>query len=159
MTPRRSRFVLLVIVMSALLLGPFAAGPLWRFVSAKRIYVEGIAGRAPVRGYSFVKRWAKPPTGSDSVRHGRQVSWYVDTGFKRRSGNYRDNELFGVETIWHPNGTLLFQMRPNPGAEDGIEFREHEPWWDGASDQTVPSMPGWMGDDREWQAALDAQDR
>ena len=38
------------------------------------------------------------------------------------------------------------------------EFTTESPWLWGVTDQTEPTMPEWMKDDAQWQAALDAQE-
>ena len=100
MTSRRARLVLVLVVAPVLVLGPFAAGPLWRLVSTQCVYVgDSGSSRTAVRGYMFAKRWGSTGrNGKPNVRHGRKESWFVESGFKASVGVYRDNELLGVET-------------------------------------------------------------
>ena len=38
------------------------------------------------------------------------------------------------------------------------QLKTKSPWLWGVTDQTAPSMPAWMKDDKQWQATLDAQE-
>ena len=121
----------------------------------KRVFFEAFdeGKEHRVRAYCTGRRWGTYP--SFRAYHGRRVGWYVETRFKWVDGFFRNGEQQGVWTAWNPDGTVKGQSRRSPWE---VEVNESPPWWNGATDQTTPSMPAWMKDDEQWQRALDAQD-
>ena len=62
-------------------------------------------------------------------------------------------------TKWRTSGSVLIQIRlvDDNGESIPKETNRAPPWLWGVTDQTHPTMPAWMKDDEQWQAALDAQ--
>ena len=108
--------------------------------------------REPARGYSTVRRWA-----SKKIKYGRECLWHTTTGFKKAESDWGTGGTLRM-TWWRPDGTIFAQWRRHD--DTGTEVKEHKrkgPWLWGVTDQTEPTMPEWMKDDEQWQAALDAQ--
>ena len=73
-------------------------------------------------------------------------------------GSYESDGIH--ETWWRVDGRVLSQSSIDllpTGQSVAIIRRSSPPWLWGVTDQSTPSMPGWMKDDAKWQAALDAQ--
>ena len=112
-------------------------------VTTRRVYFEFTTESGEVgRGWELKNRWTVD-------RVGPYKSWYLSTGYVSNEGS-----LGRGGSIWHSDGTLLEQ---NAVGQD--ESVVDEPWLWGEGDQSEPSIPEWMLDDDEWQAALDRQDR
>ena len=109
---------------------------------------EALAGH-PVRGFIVKNRWTD--------REVYCVGYYLETGTKAVEGT--EGEQL---TVWAHGGTLVYQMNLRTPRADrqaqAIEAITSPPWWGNVTDQATPSMPAWMKDDEQWQAALDAQD-
>ena len=161
--PRRAKLVLLVLAVALVGLGVWAWEPvqwLWWRVTARRVVGEGTIdwGEGPlrIRGWYFVRKI----DGVDSF--GPDAFYYVETGFKawdivRLSSNSDLGEVF-----WNSNGGVLCQGRPPQGPRKTLDlsvdyYHKSPPWLWGVTDQTSPSIPEWMKDDAQWQAALNSQ--
>ena len=116
--------------------------PIVRSVTTRRVYFEYTTEFGEVgRGWHLHNRWTVELVGPFK-------SWYLSTGYIAQEGS----EL--GSTIWHSDGTLL---RQNLAGQ--VQPVIDEPWLWGHGDHSAPSIPEWMLDDNEWQAALDRQDR
>ncbi len=151
MTPRRARLVLVLVVLGVVGLGVFAWDPVYWWVMTERIHVETTLGSFGHGDGGLVRGWYSPPRGTDNGwavlgRPGRL--WYVETGYKAMVQSRQ-----GV-TYWNPDGTVKCQLK---APIDGLS-NDSPPWLWGVTDQTAPSMPAWMKDDEQWQAAIDSQD-
>ena len=171
-SPRRAKLVLLVLAVAIVGLGVWAWEPVYWWVMTERVYVEKyVVPGGTVRGWMSVRR------GNEDDWFGPNVLYYVDAGFMSEEALFRGlpahegwlSRLQYLEavkrvTYWNPDGTVSCQFRPGPGMPalrmepSANESRAAPPWWWGVTDQTAPSMPGWMKDDEKWQAALDAQE-
>ena len=71
------------------------------------------------------------------------------------------NDITIRAEMWTPDGSVLVQSRyayDENGVRTGVEVASKPPWLWKSVPQTAPTMPAWMKDDAQWQAALDAQD-
>ena len=57
-----------------------------------------------------------------------------------------------------PVGKLYPLASPPPTNFHMPNSKYTAPWWWGVTDQTAPSAPAWILDDKQWHAALDAQE-
>ena len=154
--PRRAaRLVLAAVAVLAVGLGVFAWEPVHWWVMTVRRYHETVkpAGRAASalgwsqrhRGWYHVARWGR----NAGRRYGPFVYYYPQTGTKYKQGFFfRDGSA--RYTVWWIDGSTAKQR-------DGEDAQRSPPWRWNIADQTAPSMPRWMGDDQQWQHALDAQ--
>ena len=98
------------------------------------------------------------PSPKSQIRHGRTVMWVVETGFLRGDGEYRDDRPLRV-TTWDYDGRVWMQQIASPDGREAsawrVEMRLSPPWLWGVTDQTEPSMPAWMKDDKLWAKALE----
>ena len=155
MTTRRSRLVLVLVVLGVAAVGVFAWEPIWETVRVKRVLIESSSHSVPRRGFGTYLRWSGRP-----VMHGLRRMWNPENG------------LLKHESTWHGGGTVTYTTWGRDGkihvqawdvwdeaARNQItQSRYSPPWLWGKVDQAEPSMPAWMKDDEQWQAALDAQD-
>ncbi len=149
--PRRAKLVLLVLAVALVGLGVWAWEPLWMWATTKTVTRPPATRNwdgLRVRSYAIVKRWRDfPPE--------RTVEFYEKTGFKSMEVEWRAAPFRW--TTWNVDGSVAEQ---NQADIDGhpIIHRDSPPWLWGVTDQTEPTMPAWMKDDAQWQAALDAQE-
>ena len=130
-------------------LGGWAWEPAYRWVTTERVYFEESARGAPIRGWGHVKRWTRT-----RVEHGPAIAWYVSTGLKAGEGLWRNGDVIR-KTEWELDGSVGDQMWSTLSGTSKIEVR---PWRWAVTDQAAPSAPGWILDEKQWQAALDAQE-
>ncbi len=159
MTPRRARLVFVLVVLGVVAVAIRLAEPVWWWVTHERVYTEylGHPGEPKSRGWHTCLRRGQV---EDTVSDGPFVLWHTDTGFKEREGeNSREVRIFSRSTEWTKNGKVLVQVRAVPRSGGGwrADHKKSPPWWWNVTDQTAPSIPAWMKDDEQWQAALDAQ--
>ena len=137
------------------------AEPVYWWAMTHRAYFESrrsmisffFSSRGPiVRGWKEGPRWST--AGWPGSSHVRGISWYIDSGFKAEQIFVRDGKL--CMTKWKPDGSV---RRQDIGIQAGKDqSQDSPPWLWGVTDQTTPTMPAWMKDDAQWQAALDAQE-
>ena len=135
-----------VIALAVVVLGVWRGEALWEWATIRQHWSDW-----PDRGWGGNiailhkrSRWTgQPILYSDDV-----IAWYRSTGFKAYERSKEGT------TFWKLDGTLKHQA---VWLELGAAVRTHPAWWWGMTDQTAPSAPAWILDDKQWQAALDAQ--
>ncbi len=144
---RRARVVLGVIAVALVGLGVWAWEPVYWWVMTERVYQEmQFEDGTVLRGWYHVWRWSE-------TLHGPRVTWYTATGYNAHESLVAG---YGRTSHWASDGAVRFQSH---GLETGfLVYTEAPPWLWGVTDQTSPTMPEWMKDDAQWQAALDAQE-
>ena len=93
-----------------------------------------------VRGWVSRGRWGEQ-------LYGPTERWFLETGCRATQS---DDERHWTE--WSVDGSVRQQISFGKG-----RGKKQPPWLWGVTDQTAPTMPAWMKDDAQWQAALDAQ--
>ena len=152
--PRRAKLVLLVLAVAFVGLCLLAWEPVFQWATTTRKYVENrtreIDGET-VRGWHYVPRW--PDSWGSGGYQGTRM-WFLQSAFAAGEVDARGDEL--RITTWNRDGSVRDQtliVRGGPNVE-----RHAPPWLWGATNQSVPSAPDWILDDKQWQAALDAQE-
>ena len=130
-------------------------GPLyWWVMTKQRLDRLAVVSLSPPweteseeRGWHRVKRW------DEKQWHGIKFMWDLKTGFMTFRQEWRHGRALWGE-CWTPDGTLRKQLTYGP---NGIEEEAEEPpWLWETPEQSAPSAPAWILDDKQWQAALDA---
>ena len=86
------------------------------------------------------------------------VSWHVGNGFLGVEGWFEDGIPIR-QTAWDAEGRVTIQVEwTGKGGSSNQRYISRPPWLWGVTDQTEPTIPAWMKDDAQWQAALDAQE-
>ena len=156
--PRRARLVLGVIALAVIGLGVWRGEALYWWVMTHRFYIESrrsmissiFSSRGPnMRGWMQVPQWSAE--GWPDSNHVRGATWYVDSGFKAEELSVRDSKL--CITKWKPDGSVAEQYIGIQAGKD--QSQESAPWLWGVTDQTEPTMPAWMKDDKLWAKALE----
>ena len=101
-----------------------------------------------LRGSYRVKRW------NPTERYGTSVLFWRRTGVKASQNVFIHGQCAYI-TMWDPDGYVMVQYDISTGR---CKVRDKLPWWWGVTNQTAPSIPAWMKDDAQWQAALAAQE-
>ena len=149
---RRARVVLGVVALAVVGLGVWAWEPLWWLVTTRvRFYqtemdIGNVNARmwVPVRGQGRVHRW-------NGEWHGKGLFYHPSNGYLAAEIVWQTGRVVR-STRWKEDGRVYYQSSPDQ------RERESAPWLWGVTDQTAPSMPEWILDDKQWQAALDAQE-
>ena len=142
------KFILVVIALAMVLLVVWAWDPLSTWVITKEVpivgypYTEAVRGKPPprieLRGVLRVERF----TGKRVIR-----TLYWPNGYIARQQHYVDDHPV-LGTHWYPEGRVFLQSRL------GNRTR-YPPWWGGVTDQTYPSAPDWVMNDKKWQKAIE----
>ena len=146
---RRAKVVLGVIAVALVGLGVWAWEPVWMWATTRDSLGWGSAswqepGKEVQRAVVRLSIW-------NGKKHGKTRAWYVESGTLASEGDYRNGSPVSV-THWNNDGTV----REQRGWRDGVRLpkRTSPPWLWGVTDQTEPTMPEWMQDDEQWQAAF-----
>ena len=153
---RLAKVVLAVLAVAFVGLGVLAWEPVYWWATMKCFKLERTQDGHRIRGWFFVQRW-----GPDEIERQHDL-WYVENGRKAREGR-RTNVVGGVATFWNVDGSVEKQTEFLPGFGGSNEFfrmteRTAPPWLADVTKQSAPSAPAWILDDKQWQAALDAQE-
>ncbi len=120
------------------------AGPVWMWVTTKKVQWQHVTGGHAYRGWKSVRRW-----GPENL-HGTSILFYEKNGYKAVEGVWRNGTAI-KSTSWNPDGTVSNQHRYNwqnrPGQKwDAI--KTSPPWWWPVSPQTHPTAPWWKEEGR-----------
>ncbi len=147
--PRRAKLVLLVLAVALVGLGVWRGEAVYWWVMTTKPVFEDLNDRNHThckRGFVVRYRW------SGDLAPGVSCGWYLANGLKAWEDEWTETGQRIRRTVWQVDGTVWYQ---DLGL---VNTRRSPPWLWGVTDQTSPTMPDWMKDDAQWQAALDAQE-
>ena len=117
----------------------------------KQLPIYKNLGKNRIRGsFEFKAGQSEPARPARPVRHGKLVTYWVDTGFKSQEHLYCEGR-FVRGTTWTFNGKVLHQSFYLGKDEGGVELsstKDEPPWWWGVGDQTEPTASWWNKKDR-----------
>ena len=145
--PRRAKLVLLVLAVAIVGLGVWQGENLYWWATTYRKWRDS---EDPFRGWARYDRWGD----YKDQRHGITRMWHPSTGYLGSEVVFEDGAPL-TGTVWRTDGTIEMQYWDAKGKDNE---KRSGPWWWDVTDQTEPSIPEWMKDDAQWQAALDAQE-